>query len=82
VAINEQGQIAGGGVDGPEPVGFHLTPVPRSLGDLNCDGEVSHEDLAMLLGAWGPCGAECPADIDGDGTVGILDFLLLLANWG
>ena len=24
----------------------------------------------------------CPADLDGDGTVGIVDFLTLLANWG
>ena len=24
----------------------------------------------------------CPADVDGDGTVGILDFLDLLAAWG
>ena len=24
----------------------------------------------------------CPEDLDGDGTVGIVDFLELLANWG
>ena len=27
-------------------------------------------------------GCESPADLDGDGTVGILDLLALLANWG
>ncbi len=26
--------------------------------------------------------AACPADVDGDGAVGINDFLLVLANWG
>jgi len=27
-------------------------------------------------------GPECPADIDGDGVVGVTDFLVLLAEWG
>ncbi|MHC4804624.1 MAG: hypothetical protein ACYTFF_21335 [Planctomycetota bacterium] len=37
-----------------------------------------------MLAAWGPCPAPpdpCPADLDGDGSVGITDFLILLANW-
>jgi hypothetical protein len=29
-----------------------------------------------------PDDCECPADIDVDGTIGITDFLLLLAAWG
>ncbi|MHC5007210.1 MAG: hypothetical protein ACYTGF_07630 [Planctomycetota bacterium] len=29
-----------------------------------------------------PTGAECPADLDGDGSVGVVDFLWLLAQWG
>jgi polymorphic membrane protein len=29
-----------------------------------------------------PCPGACPADLDGDGFVGILDFLGLLASWG
>ena len=28
------------------------------------------------------CGAECPQDLDGDGTVGAFDLALLLGNWG
>ncbi len=24
----------------------------------------------------------CPADVDDDGEVGVIDFLLVLANWG
>ncbi len=29
-----------------------------------------------------PVGAPCPADFDGDGSVGIVDFLTLLGAWG
>jgi hypothetical protein len=32
------------------------------------------------LRIFGVC--SCPVDLDGDGTVGISDFLLLLASWG
>ena len=30
--------------------------------------------------SWGPC-KDCPADFDGNGTVGASDLLALLANW-
>ena len=40
-------------------------------------------DFLTLLGSWGECPPDdCPADIDGDGTVGISDFLILLGSWG
>ncbi len=39
----------------------------------------------MLLAGWEPCDEpcppSCPADVDGDCTVDIADFLALLANW-
>ena len=38
-------------------------------------------DLLELLAAWGHC-ADCPADLDGDGAVGVTDLLSLLAAWG
>ncbi len=41
-----------------------------------------YTDLLTLLAAWGPCSGECPADLGGDGMVGITDFLALLAAWG
>jgi hypothetical protein len=34
-----------------------------------------------MLAAWGQNPGH-PADLDGDGAVGITDFLLLLAGWG
>ena len=54
-------------------------------GDLDGNGSVDVEDLALLLDQWGPCPAPCaacPADLDTDGLVGITDFLMLLALWG
>ena len=41
-------------------------------------------NMLALLAAWGPCSAcnNCPADFDGDCSVGILDLLILLGNWG
>jgi hypothetical protein len=51
--------------------------------DLNGDGDVDGFDLALLLGAWGPCkaGPACPADLDGNGVVNGIDLAMLLAAW-
>ena len=47
-------------------------------GDLNGDGQVNGEDLAVLLGSW-----NTPAnDLDGDGNVSGSDLAILLGNWG
>lgn len=52
-------------------------------GDFNDDGIVDGADLAVMLGAWGPCGDpdNCPADLNGDGEVDGSDLALLLGNW-
>lgn len=42
-------------------------------------------DLLILIGAWGPCPrapANCAADLDHDGHVGVLDLLELINPWG
>ncbi len=36
----------------------------------------------MLLSQFGPCPADCYADLDGDGMVGVTDLLIVLGNWG
>jgi len=54
---------------------------PCGLADLNCDGFVGSEDLAIMLGSWGPCPG-CPADLDGDGFVGSEDLAIMLGLWG
>ncbi len=50
--------------------------------DLTGDGIVSLGDFEILLGCWSssdePC---CLADLDLDGTVGVVDFLDMLASW-
>ena len=56
--------------------------LPACPADLTSDGTVGASDLAMLLGAWGPCGKTCTADIDGDGSVGAADLAALLDAWG
>ena len=64
-------------------------------GDLNGDLFVDVVDLLALFAAWGDCPvgppalatqggggpSTCPADLDGDGSVGVTDQLILLANW-
>ncbi len=59
-----------------------LSPLfgPGTLeGDLNGDGCVTGQDLALLLGAWG--GADPVADLDGDGSVGGADLTIVLSAW-
>lgn len=52
-----------------------------SLSDLNGDGRIDGGDLAILLGSWGNCDAQCPADLNGDGVVDGLDLCDLLGSW-
>ncbi|MEY3026112.1 MAG: dockerin type I repeat-containing protein [Phycisphaerales bacterium] len=47
--------------------------------DLDCDGIVNAQDLAILLVQWGSAGS---ADLNGDGTVGAADLAALLDQWG
>ncbi len=50
---------------------------PHLIGDVCCEGN-------WLLRAVSSAGVECvcPADLNGDAVVGILDLLALLAAWG
>lgn len=57
------------------------TVKPRcAQGDLNCDGSVDANDLAIVLAAWGT--NDPAADIDGSGVVDASDLSFILANWG
>jgi hypothetical protein len=59
------------------------TEVPPSLvTDLAGDPRITDAaDIATMLGAWGPCGASCAADLDGSGAVDAADLALLLGAW-
>ncbi len=50
-------------------------------GDLDGNGDVDLDDLAVLLGDFG-CASGCAADVDGDGDTDLSDLALLLANFG
>lgn len=59
------------------------------VGDLDVDGRVDAADLAIVLGAWGPCsggasgcGACCEEDLTGDGVVDAADLGIVLGAWG
>ena len=60
--------------------GSDVNPEPCPT-DLDDSGDIGAEDLAQLLGSWGPC-AGCPADFNGDGVVDAFDLAQLLGAWG
>jgi hypothetical protein len=47
--------------------------------DLNGDGVVNAQDLAVMLAAWGTASSE--ADVNGDGIVDGKDLAILLGSW-
>jgi len=51
-------------------------------GDIDRDGAVGSDDLALLLAEWGAAEGAAKSDLDGDGVVGSQDLALLLALWG
>jgi hypothetical protein len=56
-------------------------PTETCTGDLDLDGDVDADDLAVLLGGWGTCPG-CPGDLNASGAVNGQDITLLLAVWG
>ncbi|MEY3143560.1 MAG: hypothetical protein RLY21_2053 [Planctomycetota bacterium] len=71
-AGSEQRGFAGGRV-------FELTTEPACPGDVDGDGAVNGNDLALLLASWGGDGA---ADFDGSDVVDGTDLTVVLSNWG
>jgi hypothetical protein len=61
---------------------YGIAVVPPRFGDLDSDCHVTAADLAILLGAWGPCDATCAADLNADGTVDAADLATMLGEWG
>ncbi len=50
-----------------------------TLGDLDGDGDVDLNDLALLLASYG---TDAGGDLDGDGDTDLSDLAILLANYG
>ncbi|MCH2142831.1 MAG: FG-GAP-like repeat-containing protein [Phycisphaerales bacterium] len=51
------------------------------LGDATGDGQVSVDDVLLVLGEFGQA-TDGAADIDGDGVVTVNDLLAIIAAWG
>jgi hypothetical protein len=71
------------GLVGPIPTGpipyVYATLFDAIAADLNLDGIVNAADLALLLGAWGPCTGA--ADLTNDGSIDGADLGDLLGAW-
>lgn len=88
MAITPDGRFIAGfgfGLDGTPNGGWIVdtdppTPCPA---DINGDGEVSSNDLAMVLAEWGGCfQSTCPSDLNFDGFVDATDLSTVLSAWG
>ena len=52
--------------------------------DLNGDGFIDGQDLALILGNWGACDdclEGCPEDLTGDCVVDGADLAAILGSW-
>jgi hypothetical protein len=63
--------------NGDSDIFIHRIVDPPS--DLDADGDVDIQDLALLLGAYG---IDDAGDIDGDGDTDIADLAMLLGDYG
>ena len=83
-------QNLGAGVFGPPMVmGAGIRPGAITAADLDGDGDddlaVANRDsnnVSVLINQTCKPSRPCPADLDNDGAVGVLDLLTLLASWG
>lgn len=57
---------------------LHNPRIPRCIGDLNGDGEVSVDDLLFLLDDW----RGDQADLNGDAWVHLVDIGAIFEHWG
>ena len=60
-------------------------PETNVFGDLDCDGDYDIDDIRLGMTTFGIEEAEedtCPADVDGDGSIGFSDVLIILNDWG
>jgi probable HAF family extracellular repeat protein len=85
VALNNSGQIAGGGnnLDG-DGVAIRLTPaLPAIPGNTNCDGAVDADDLINVILGWnpdGPVGGRT-ADVNRDNQIDFDDLWAVIVGW-
>ena len=86
VDVNAKGWLAALGQNKTTQklAGLLMIPYDCPL-DIDFNGSVGASDIAVLLGAWGPCPlATCPcsADLNNDGIVDAVDLGILQGAWG
>ena len=64
----------------PDAAVLENPPAPR-CGDVNCDGLVGSQDIAMILSDWGVLSTFKRTDLNADGVVDSRDITILLSNW-
>ena len=54
-------------------------PETNVFGDLDCDGDYDIDDARLAMTTFGVEAEEdtCPADVDGDGSIGFSDVLVI-----
>ena len=67
---------------------FDAARKDRAAEDMNLDGAINAQDLAIFLSSWGSCGDPdpatgfCIADFNTDGVIDAADLARLLGGWG
>ncbi len=51
-------------------------------GDVDCDGDYDIDDAIAAMADFDLGQDDCPADVDGDGSMGFSDVLIILNDWG
>jgi hypothetical protein len=69
------------GIDNIQLDVFVCDDTEPCLGDIDGNGEVSVDDVLVILGSFGDS-TTGPADLNGDGIVNIDDMLIILSAWG
>lgn len=78
-SINSRGQVLCEGSYQGNQVAVLLNPVFAPVADITLDCRVSVPDLLRVINEWSM--SESVADLDGNGTVGVGDLIVVIENW-
>jgi hypothetical protein len=89
IVVDDQlfiGSVASAQRDGSSLGDVQITRYDPETGEhhtfkLSADYQRDDHNVPALLAVWGPCAPQCPADLNGDGTVDVTDRLQLLSAW-
>ena len=54
----------------------------RVMDRIDCDGDYDIDDAIAAMADFDLGQDDCPADVDGDGSIGFSDVLIILNDWG